>query len=204
MTETNMNTSNPYEGERRAGTVGLPLPGIEVKVTDPATGDVLPHGETGQIEVRGPNVFKGSWRMPEKTAEELRENGFFITGDLGRFDEDGYLQIVGRDKDLIISGGYNIYPKEIEVLLDTQSGVQESAVIGVPHADFGETPLALVVAEPGAQPDLEAIDAAMRESLARYKHPRAVLVVDALPRNAMGKVQKNVLRDRYRTMFVPA
>jgi len=204
MTETNMNTSNPYEGARRAGTVGLPLPGIEVKVTDPATGETLPLGETGQIEVRGPNVFKGYWRMPEKTAAELRENGFFITGDLGRFDEDGYLQIVGRDKDLIISGGYNIYPKEIEVLLDAQPGVLESAVVGVPHADFGETPLALVVAEPGAEPDLKGIDAATRRSLARYKHPRAVLLVDALPRNAMGKVQKNVLRDRYRTMFVPA
>lgn len=202
MTETNMNTSNPYEGERRAGTVGMPLRGIQVKVTDPATGDILPQGETGQIEVRGPNVFKGYWRMPEKTAAELRENGFFVTGDLGRFDDDGYLHIVGRDKDLIISGGYNIYPKEIEVLLDAQPSVLESVVVGVPHSDFGETPLALIVAEPGAQPDLDAIQAATRASLARYKHPRAVLLVDALPRNAMGKVQRNVLRDRYRNMFV--
>lgn len=204
MTETNMNTSNPYDGERRPGTVGRPLPGVEVKVTDPASGAALPQGEVGQIEVRGPNVFRGYWRMPGKTAEELRDDGFFITGDLGLFDEDGYLQIVGRGKDLIISGGYNIYPKEIEVLLDAQPGVLESAVVGVPHADFGETPLALIVPEPGATPDPDAIAAALREALARYKHPRAVLLIDALPRNAMGKVMKNVLRDRYRDAVLPA
>ncbi len=139
MTETNMNTSNPYDGERRAGTVGLPLPGVELRITDPATGEVLPQGEIGLIEVRGPNVFKGYWQMPEKTAEEMREDGFFITGDLGQIDEDGYVQIVGRNKDLIISGGYNIYPKEIEAILDGQPGVLESAVIGVPHPDFGES-----------------------------------------------------------------
>ncbi len=204
MTETNMNTSNPYDGDRRAGTVGFPLPGVEVKVTDPATGSTLPAGEVGKIEVRGPNVFKGYWQMPDKTAAELREDGFFITGDLGRFDEDGYLHIVGRDKDLIISGGYNIYPKEIEVLLDAQPGVSETAVVGVPHADFGETPVALIVPEPGSEPDTEALAAEVRKRLARYKHPRAYFVIDGLPRNAMGKVQKNILRDRYKEMFVPA
>ncbi|MGF1445219.1 MAG: malonyl-CoA synthase [Pikeienuella sp.] len=204
MTETNMNTSNPYDGERRAGTVGFPLPGVEVKITDKDTGAALPQGEVGQIEVRGPNVFKGYWQMPEKTAAELRADGFFITGDLGRFDADGYLQIVGRDKDLIISGGYNIYPKEIEVLLDAQPGVLESAVVGVPHQDFGETPIALVVAEPGAEPDPDALSAELRKSLARFKHPRACLIVADLPRNTMGKVQKNVLRDRYKDMFTPA
>jgi malonyl-CoA/methylmalonyl-CoA synthetase len=204
MTETNMNTSNPYEGERRAGTVGFPLPGVELKITDPDTGAELRAGEVGRIEVRGPNVFKGYWQMPEKTAAELQEDGFFITGDLGRLDPDGYLQIVGRDKDLIISGGYNIYPKEIETVLDEQPGVLESAVIGVPHPDFGETPLALLVAERGATPDLDAIARALRPALARYKHPRDLLIVDELPRNTMGKVQKNVLRDRYRDRFVPA
>jgi malonyl-CoA/methylmalonyl-CoA synthetase len=157
MTETNMNTSNPYDGERRPGTVGFPLPGVELKLTDPDSGADVAAGDVGRIEVRGPNVFKGYWQMPEKTAAELREDGFFITGDLGRLDDDGYLQIVGRDKDLIISGGYNVYPKEIETVLDDQPGVLESAVIGVPHPDFGETPLALIVAERGAQPDLDAI-----------------------------------------------
>ncbi|MFP4326958.1 MAG: malonate--CoA ligase, partial [Paracoccaceae bacterium] len=160
MTETNMNTSNPYEGERRAGTVGFPLPGVELKICD-AAGRALPAGETGVIEVRGPNVFRGYWQMPEKTAEELRPDGFFITGDLGRIDPDGYLEIVGRSKDLIISGGYNIYPKGIEDALDAQPGVLESAVIGVPHPDFGESPLALIVPE-GEGPDLDAVAAALR------------------------------------------
>ncbi|MDU8909959.1 malonyl-CoA synthase [Aestuariicoccus sp. MJ-SS9] len=204
MTETNMNTSNPYDGERRAGTVGFPLPGVELKICDPETGAEVAQGEVGQIEVRGPNVFKGYWQMPEKTAAELREDGFFITGDLGRLDADGYVQIVGRNKDLIISGGYNIYPKEIELLLDDQPGVLESAVIGVPHPDFGETVLALIVPQPGETPDPEAITAACAETLARYKHPRKVLVIDELPRNTMGKVQKNILRDRYATLFQPA
>jgi len=204
MTETNMNTSNPYEGERRPGTVGLPLPGVDLKITDPATGESLPQGAVGQIEVRGPNVFKGYWRMPDKTAAELRADGFFITGDLGMVDDDGYVRIIGRDKDLIISGGYNIYPKEIELLLDAQPGVLESAVVGVPHADFGETPLALIVPEAGAAPDLAAIETELRRSLARYKHPRALLIAGELPRNAMGKVQKNVLRDRYGDHFQPA
>ncbi|MEM9811419.1 MAG: malonyl-CoA synthase [Pseudomonadota bacterium] len=203
MTETNMNTSNPYEGERRAGTVGFPLPGVELKITD-AAGQALPQGETGQIEVRGPNVFQGYWRMPEKTAEELRPDGFFLTGDLGQIDRDGYVHIVGRSKDLIISGGYNIYPKEIELILDDQPGVLESAVIGVPHADFGETVLALLVPKPGETPDLAAISAAAAGSLARFKHPRKILVVDSLPRNTMGKVQKNALRQRYADIFATA
>ncbi|TCP60369.1 malonyl-CoA/methylmalonyl-CoA synthetase [Rhodovulum bhavnagarense] len=204
MTETNMNTSNPYDGERRPGTVGFPLPGVELKITDPDTDAEVAPGEIGRIEVRGPNVFKGYWQMPEKTAAELRPDGFFITGDLGRLDEDGYVQIVGRDKDLIISGGYNVYPKEIEVVLDAQPGVLESAVIGVPHPDFGETPLALIVPQPGVTPDLDAIAAELRDALARYKHPRDMLIVDELPRNTMGKVQKNVLRETYRARFVPA
>jgi malonyl-CoA/methylmalonyl-CoA synthetase len=204
MTETNMNTSNPYNGERRAGTVGFPLPGVELKITDPATGESLPAGEVGQIEVRGPNVFKGYWQMPEKTAAELREDGFFITGDLGKIDDDGYVHIVGRNKDLIISGGYNIYPKEIELVLDDQPGVRESAVIGVPHADFGETALGLIVPETGQTPDLDQTMQAVRSSLARYKHPRQLLLVDELPRNTMGKVQKNVLRETYKDIFAPA
>ncbi|MFZ5962200.1 malonate--CoA ligase [Thalassococcus sp. BH17M4-6] len=201
MTETNMNTSNPYDGERRAGTVGFPLPGVELKITDPATGDTLPQGEIGQIEVRGPNVFKGYWKMPEKTAEELREDGFFITGDLGQIDEDGYVSIVGRNKDLIISGGYNIYPKEIEVLLDDQPGVLESAVIGVPHPDFGETVVGVLVPDGTSGPDLDAIAQQITEALARFKHPRKLVVLDELPRNTMGKVQKNILRDRFGDLF---
>jgi len=203
MTETNMNTSNPYDGERRAGTVGFPLPGVELKITEPVTGDSLPQGEIGQIEVRGPNVFKGYWQMPDKTAAELRADGFFITGDLGRVDADGYVHIVGRNKDLIISGGFNIYPKEIELILDEQPGVLESAVIGVPHPDFGETVLGLIVAEPGALPDLDAIAEAAARSLARFKHPRQLVLIDELPRNTMGKVQKNALRERYSDLFAP-
>ncbi|MDD9742047.1 malonyl-CoA synthase [Marinovum sp. SP66] len=201
MTETNMNTSNPYEGERRAGTVGFPLPGVELKITDTETGKTLPDGEIGQIEVRGPNVFKGYWQMPEKTAAELRDDGFFITGDLGRIDTDGYVHIVGRNKDLIISGGYNIYPKEIELVLDDQPGVLESAVIGVPHPDFGETVLGVIVPEKGAAPDTEAMMQAVQQALARFKHPRALVMLDDLPRNTMGKVQKNLLRDSYKDMF---
>lgn len=201
MTETNMNTSNPYDGERRAGTVGMPLPGVEVKITDPKTGESLPVGETGSIEVRGPNVFKGYWNMPEKTKEELREDGFFITGDLGVVDDDGYLKIIGRDKDLIISGGFNIYPKEIEALLDKQEGVIESAVIGVPHPDFGETPVGILVKHQDVSPDLDLIRQNISVSLARFKHPRMLVVVDELPRNTMGKVQKNLLRDKYKALF---
>jgi malonyl-CoA/methylmalonyl-CoA synthetase len=201
MTETNMNTSNPYNGERRAGTVGKALPGIDIKITDPDTGKTLADGNIGQIEVRGPNVFAGYWKMPEKTREELRENGFFITGDLGLIDEFGYLQIVGRNKDLIISGGYNIYPKEIELVLDDLPGVLESAVIGAPHSDFGESVIALLVAECDQSLDLNAIEEMLRQSLARFKQPRKLFVIDCLPRNTMGKVQKNILRDEYSSTF---
>jgi malonyl-CoA/methylmalonyl-CoA synthetase len=199
MTETNMNTSNPYDGERRAGTVGFALPGVELKITDSTTGAPLARGEIGEIEVRGPNVFKGYWQMPEKTAEELRGDGFFITGDLGKIDEDGYVHIVGRNKDLIISGGYNIYPKEVELLLDLQEGVVESAVIGVPHPDFGETVVGVLVANTTL--DLAAIKENVATSLARFKQPQRLIVVDALPRNTMGKVQKKALRDAYADLF---
>jgi malonyl-CoA/methylmalonyl-CoA synthetase len=201
LTETSMNTSNPYEGERRPGTVGFPLPGIEVRITDPATAALLAGGEIGQIEVHGPNVFKGYWRNPEKTAADLRPDGWFITGDLGRVDADGYLHIVGRDKDLIISGGYNIYPKEIELLLDAQPGILESAVIGVPHPDFGESVVAVLVADDSGPPDLDALAAEVADRLARFKHPRRFVTIDTLPRNAMGKVQKALLRAQYRDEF---
>lgn len=201
MTETNMITSNPYDGERRAGTVGFALPGVELKITDAATTKDLPQGEIGQIEVRGPNVFKGYWQMPEKTAEELRPDGWFITGDLGRIDADGYLSIVGRNKDLIIAGGYNIYPKEVELALDTQPGVLESAAIGVPHPDLGEAVVGVLVAEPGAEIDTDAVRAALADRIARFKQPRALFVIDALPRNTMGKVQKNTLRERFADTF---
>lgn len=204
MTETNMNTSNPYIGERRAGSVGLPLPGVEVRITDSNTGEALAQGEIGEIEVRGPNVFKGYWQMPEKTAQELRENGFFITGDLGQIDADGYLHIVGRNKDLIISGGYNIYPKEIEMLLDDEDGVLESAVIGVPHPDFGETVVGVLVANGSEDLDLDAIKKNIGGSLARFKHPQRLVVLPELPRNTMGKVQKKELREQYKDMFTPA
>ncbi|OAM74571.1 malonate--CoA ligase [Devosia elaeis] len=201
MTETNMNVSNPYIGERIAGTVGQPLPGVDLRITDPATGEDVPAGEIGMIEVRGPNVFKGYWRMPEKTAEELRANGFFITGDLGRIDERGYVQIVGRGKDLIISGGFNVYPKEVEAEIDAIPGVVESAVIGLPHHDFGEAVTAVVVAEAGAARDDAAIIAMLQQRLARFKLPKQVLFVESLPRNTMGKVQKNLLRDRFAGLY---
>ncbi len=203
MTETNMNTSNPYDGERRAGTVGFPLPGVDLRVCDPDTGDTLAQGEIGGIEVKGPNVFAGYWQMPEKTAEEFRADGFFITGDLGKVDEDGYVHIVGRAKDLIISGGYNIYPKEIELLLDEQDGVLESAVIGVNHPDFGEGVVGVVVPANGQALNEEAIMSAISDKIARFKQPKKIYVVDELPRNTMGKVQKNVLRDTYYDTFAP-
>jgi malonyl-CoA/methylmalonyl-CoA synthetase len=182
MTETNMNTSNPYDGVRRAGTVGMALPGIEVRVVD------------GGIQVRGPNVFKGYWRNPEKTAAEFTTDGFFITGDLGHFNEQGYLVISGRAKDLIITGGFNVYPKEIEDVIDAMDDVLESAVIGLPHADFGEAVCAVVVPQAGARLDEAEIIRILKIKLASFKCPKQVFIVDALPRNAMGKVQKNVLR----------
>ncbi|MDN3518639.1 malonyl-CoA synthase [Aquisalimonas lutea] len=197
MTETNMNTSNPYDGERIAGTVGFPLPDVEVRIVDREERTELPRGEIGMIEVRGPNVFVGYWRMPEKTREELHDDGFFTTGDLGFIDQRGYVHIVGRDKDLVISGGYNVYPKEIEQVIDEMDEVAESAVIGVPHPDLGEGVTAVVVPRPGAALGERDVLDALGDRLARYKQPRRVFFVDDLPRNAMGKVQKNELRDRY-------
>jgi malonyl-CoA/methylmalonyl-CoA synthetase len=201
MTETSMNSSNPYEGERRPGTVGFPLPGISIRITEPETGRPLPVGEIGMIEVKGPNVFKGYWNNPEKTAAEFRADGYFITGDLGRFDEEGYLSIVGRGKDLVISGGLNVYPKEVEEAIDALPGVVESAVIGCPHQDLGEAVTAVVVRAPGAALDEAAVQRALDGRLARFKCPKRVLVVDELPRNSMGKVQKNLLRERYRDLY---
>ena len=194
MTETGMNTSNPYRGERRGGTVGFPLPGIEVRVAG-EDDRPLPAGAIGQIQVRGPNVLPGYWRMPEKTKEEFTADRFFRTGDLGQYDSEGYLSIVGRAKDLVISGGYNVYPKEIEMLLDELPGVEESAVIGVPHPDFGEAVVAVIVPKKGAAVSEDAVIAHVKGKLANFKVPKRVHIVAELPRNAMGKVQKNVLRE---------
>jgi malonyl-CoA/methylmalonyl-CoA synthetase len=201
MTETNMNTSNPYDGERVAGAVGHALPGVSVRVTDPETGKELPREAIGMIEVNGPNVFKGYWRMPEKTKSEFRDDGFFITGDLGKIDDKGYVHILGRGKDLVISGGFNVYPKEIESEIDAMPGVIESAVIGVPHADFGEGVTAVVVCNKGAGISEASVLKALDGRLAKFKMPKRVFVVDELPRNAMGKVQKNILRDTYAKIY---
>jgi malonyl-CoA/methylmalonyl-CoA synthetase len=201
MTETNMITSNPYDGERRAGTVGFALPGVSVRISEAETGAPVPAGEIGVIEVKGPNVFRGYWRMPEKTAQEFRPDGFFITGDLGRVDADGYIHIVGRAKDLVISGGFNVYPKEVENEIDAIDGVFESAVIGVPHADFGEGVMAVVVPRPGALLTEAAVLSALSGRLAKFKAPKRVVVIDSLPRNAMGKVQKAALRETYKDIF---
>ncbi len=201
MTETNMNTSNPYDGERVPGAVGFPLPGVSARVVDPETGKPLAADEIGMIEVKGPNVFKGYWRMPEKTKAEFRDDGFFITGDLGKIDPKGYVHIVGRGKDLVISGGFNVYPKEIESEIDAIDGVVESAVIGLAHADFGEGVTAVVVPQPGAKLDEAAILRALDGRLAKFKMPKRVLFEDDLPRNTMGKVQKNVLRDKYKNLY---
>jgi len=204
MTETNMNTSNPYEGPRLAGTVGFPLPGVELRVVDPETGDRLETNAIGMIEVRGPNVFSGYWQMPEKTAAEFRKDGFFITGDLGKVDENDYVHIVGRGKDLIISGGYNVYPKEVEMELDALPGVVESAVIGVPHPDFGEGIVAAIVLQPGAVLGEGDIARALESRLASYKRPKKIAFVAELPRNTMGKVQKNLLREQFANSFTAA
>lgn len=197
MTETGMLCSNPLNGERRPGTVGPPLEDVEVRVAD-EDGKLLDQGETGVLEVRGPNVFAGYWRMPDKTAEEFREDGFFVTGDISLIDADGYIHIVGRAKDMIISGGFNVYPKEIEAVIDRQDGIRESAVIGLAHPDFGEAVTAVAT---GDRVDEEAVIEACRAELAAYKVPKAVFVVDELPRNTMGKVQKNQLRKRYADTF---
>jgi malonyl-CoA/methylmalonyl-CoA synthetase len=204
MTETNMNTSNPYDGERVPGAVGHALPGVSVRVTDPETGKTLGPETIGMIEVKGPNVFKGYWRMPEKTKSEFRDDGFFITGDLGKIDDKDYVHILGRGKDLVISGGFNVYPKEIESEIDAMPGVIESAVIGVPHADFGEGVTAVVVCDKSASVDETSVLKALDGRLAKFKMPKRVIVVEELPRNAMGKVQKNILRDTYAEIYAKA
>jgi malonyl-CoA/methylmalonyl-CoA synthetase len=205
MSETAMLTSNPYDpkdGERRGNTVGFPLPGVQLRVRD-ERGNVCAANEVGGIEVKGPNVFAGYWRMPEKTKEEFTADGWFKTGDVGKIDERGYVCIVGRNKDLIISGGYNVYPAEIEGFINEMPGVAESAVIGVPHPDFGEAGVAVVVAQLGASLDDAAIVNALKSRIANFKVPKRVYVVPELPRNAMGKVQKNVLREQHKELFGP-
>ena len=201
MTETSIISSNPLAGERRAGTVGFPLPGVEVRIGDPVTGATRPPGEVGSIEVRGPNVFRGYWRAPDKTAAEFRDDGFFITGDLGVFDAEGYLSIIGRSKDVVITGGLNVYPAEVEGEIDALPGVAASAVIGVPHPDFGEAVVAVVVPAAGAALGEEALRHALRERLAGFKVPKRIVLASDLPRNAMGKIQKNTLRVLYAGLF---
>ena len=195
-----MITSNPCDGERLAGSVGFALPGVELRVAA-ADGSELPRGEPGVLEIRGPNVFKGYWRMPQKTAEEFRADGYFVTGDVATLDATGRVAIVGRAKDLVISGGFNIYPKEIELEIDALPGVVESAVIGVPHPDFGEGVVAVVARREGATLTEAEVLAALRDRLARFKQPKRVFFVDDLPRNAMGKVQKARLREHYAATF---
>ena len=201
MSETAMLTSNPYEGgERRGGTVGFALPGVSLRVQGD-DGQPLAVGEIGNIQVKGPNVFQGYWRMPEKTAEEFTADGYFKTGDVGRIDADGYITIVGRSKDLIISGGYNVYPAEIEGYINELPGVAESAVVGVPHPDFGEVGVVVVIAKPGTVLDGAQILADLKARLANFKVPKQCFIVSELPRNTMGKVQKNLLREQYKTLF---
>jgi malonyl-CoA/methylmalonyl-CoA synthetase len=204
MSETIMLTSNPYDardGERRGGTVGFPLPGVSVRVRD-EQGQIAPKGVIGGIEVTGPNVFSGYWRMPEKTKEEFTDDGWFKTGDVGRYDDDGYVVIVGRSKDLIITGGYNVYPAEIEGVLNEMPGVAESAIIGVPHRDFGEAVVGVVVTKPDATLDGAALIANLKSKIANFKVPKQLFIVDELPRNTMGKVQKNLLREQHKDLFV--
>lgn len=201
MTETGMNTSNPLEGERKAGTVGHPLPGVTARIVDDA-GQVVDRNTVGNLQVKGDNVFIGYWRMPEKTAEDFTPDGFFKTGDMALLDDDGYISIVGRGKDMVITGGFNVYPKEIELLIDELDGVIESAIIGVPHPDFGEAVTAVVIRD-ASHTDCteEKIIAALKAKLANYKIPKRILFIDELPRNTMGKVQKNLLRDAYADLF---
>jgi malonyl-CoA/methylmalonyl-CoA synthetase len=201
MTETNMITSNPYDGERRPGTVGFALPGVSVRIANPEDGAPVEAGRVGVIEVKGPNVFTGYWRMPEKTAQEFRADGYFITGDLACVDPQGYIHIVGRAKDLVISGGFNVYPKEVESEIDAIEGVLESAVFGVAHADFGEGVTAAVVPRPGAALTEQAILTALGGRLAKFKAPKRIIIVESLPRDAMGKVQKAALRDAYKDIY---
>ncbi len=205
MTETGMLTSNPLDGERIPGTVGFPLPEVDLRVVDPETGAVLGTDQIGVIEVSGPNVFSGYWRMPEKTRQEIKPDGYFVTGDVGKVDGRGYVHIVGRAKDLIISGGFNVYPKEVEAVIDAIEGVVESAVVGVPHPDFGEAVVAVALRRPDATvPDEAAVIAACKQQLANFKVPKRVFFVDELPRNTMGKVQKNLLRDAHKDLFTTA
>ena len=199
MTETNMNTSNPYDGPRIAGTVGLPLPGVELRIAD-NKGQEVDKGEIGIIELRGDNVFEGYWEMPEKTAESFREDGFFITGDMARIDKNGYVIIVGRDKDLIITGGLNVYPKEVEDLIDEINNVNESAVIAVPHPDFGEAVVSIVVRKQDSVNENDIKDH-LSDKIAKFKQPKKIIFTDNLPRNTMGKVQKSELRKKYQDLF---
>ena len=200
MTETNMNASNPLNSERKPGTVGLPLAGVEIRITDD-DGEVLPRGEIGNLQVRGPNVFVGYWKMPEKTAEDFTADGFFNTGDKGLIDDDGYVSIVGRAKDMVITGGLNVYPKEIELFIDDLPGVKESAVIGVPHSDFGEGVVAVVVCEDCIALEEDDVVVPAKENLAAFKVPKRVVFVKELPRNTMAKVQKSLLRERYEQLL---
>ena len=200
MSETAMLTSNPYQGERRGGTVGFALPGVHLRVQDD-DGKALGVDEIGGIQVKGPNIFKGYWRMPEKTKEEFTADGFFKTGDVGKIDKRGYITIVGRSKDLIISGGYNVYPAEIEGYINDLPGVAESALVGVPHPDFGEVGVAVVIAKTGTTLQADAIIASLKSKLANFKIPKQCFVVSELPRNTMGKVQKNLLREQHKNLF---
>ena len=199
MTETNMNTSNPYDGERKAGTVGIPLPGVEIRVVN-EEGHLVEHGKIGTIELKGENVFSGYWGMKEKTKEAFKKDGFFITGDLAQWDEDGYLIIVGRDKDMIISGGLNVYPKEIEDVINEMPNILESAVVGIQHHDFGEAVIAVVVSSDKTLAEIKVLDF-LKDKIAKYKQPKRILFLDELPRNTMGKVQKKVLRENYSDLF---
>ena len=201
MSETSMNTTNPYDGARRPGTVGMPLDGVQLRISDPESGAPLAQGETGMIELKGANVFQGYWRKAEETKHAFREDGFFITGDLGRIDGDGYLAIAGREKDLIISGGLNVYPAEVEAAIDEIEGVGECAVVGCPHSDFGEGVVAVIARQPGAELSEGDVTAALRDRLAGFKCPKSVVFVDQLPRNAMGKIEKANLRESYRDTF---
>jgi len=200
MSETGMNCSNPLVGERRAGTVGFPLAGVEVRICDEQH-NVKAAGEVGELEIKGPNVFKGYWRMPEKTAQDFSEDGWFVTGDQAFIDLEGYVSIVGRSKDMIITGGLNVYPKEVELILNEMDELQESAVFGVPHPDFGEAVVAALVVIPEAEADLSVIKSRLEEQLAKFKIPKLMRVVPSLPRNAMGKVQKNQLREEWGSVF---
>ena len=201
MTETTVITSNPYDGERRMGTVGFALPGVDARICDLDSGESFSKGEIGVIEVKGPNVFRGYWRLPEKTVQEFRPDGFFITGDLGRVDADGYIHLVGRTKDLVISGGFNVYPKEVESEIDAVDGVLESAVFGAPHPDLGEGVTAAVVPRAGALITEPSVLAALGERLAKFKLPKRVVIVDWLPHNTMVKVQKTTLRETYKGIY---